>query len=113
MLRIGQRLRMAAAGLAGLLFLSGCGPETMALYGAAATTAMIVETDKTPSDLLGSVATGMDCDTIRAKRDKGAWCRQPDAGVVIEPPLYCYRTLGTVSCYDRPDPYGTGQQEVK
>ena len=106
--------RMARLGgaLLALGLLAGCGPET-ALYGAAATTALIVETDKTPADLIGSVATGMDCDTLRAKRDKGAWCRQPDAGVVIEPPLYCYRTLGTVSCYDRPDPHGTGQQEVR
>lgn len=102
-----------AACLALPLALGACGAETAAVYGAAAATATIVETDKTPPDIIASIATGLDCDTLRAKRDDGAWCRQPDAGVVIEPPLYCYRSLGAVTCYDRPDPYGTGAREVR
>lgn len=26
--------------------------------------------------------------------------------------IYCYRTLGEITCYDRPDPYNGGQRKV-
>lgn len=103
--------RYAAIASLGLM-LGGCeaavGTNAMLF---AASTATIINEDKLPTDILASAVTGMDCDTIRKTRDKGPLCRPPSEQV-IEPPTYCYRTLGTVSCFDRPNPYGYEQRTI-
>ncbi|MBF0268379.1 MAG: hypothetical protein HQL44_07285 [Alphaproteobacteria bacterium] len=70
----------------------------------------LVATGKTATDHVASLATGKDCSTIRAK-DEGQFCvsRNPP---IQRPDVYCYRTLGQVSCYREPDPYGDGAQAV-
>lgn len=102
--------------LGALMLLSavgGCGGSELITPATAlmATGAVIIAEDKTPTDLLASAVTGLDCDTIRKSRDKGPLCR-PEQEEVIEAPVYCYRTLGTINCFDRPDPYGYDQLEV-
>jgi len=68
----------------------------------------IINTDKTLVDHVVSLSTGRDCSTIR-KIDGKSYCKKDP---VPEPPLYCYRTLASVSCYRTPDPYNTGAQTV-
>ena len=92
------------------LILTGCGAEPgfIALAGATST---IINTDKLPTDFIGDAVTGLDCNTIRQTRDKGPLCRAPEQRV-IERPVYCYRTLGDMNCYEQPDPFGDGAQQV-
>ena len=92
-----------------LLALWGCGTETLAV----ASMATIINTDKLPSDYIAEIATGQDCNTLRAKQDGGQVCRDPNAGQVYERPAYCYRTLGQITCYDKPDPYGASTRAVR
>lgn len=94
------------------LSLSACTGGSITSGGLlAATAAVIINEDKTPADLLASAITGLDCDTIRKSRDRGPLCRPPRQDI-IEPPLYCYRTLGTVNCFERPNPYGYEQRTI-
>lgn len=107
-----RKLPLAGLFLAATV-LSGCGgselvtPATLLM----ASGAVIINEDKTPTDLIASAVTGLDCDTIRKSRDKGPLCR-PEQAEVIEKPVFCYRTLGTINCFAEPDPYGYDQQEV-
>lgn len=32
-------------------------------------------------------------------------CTEINSEIVVQRPLYCYRTLGTVDCYSEPNPY--------
>jgi hypothetical protein len=70
----------------------------------------LVATGKTASDHIVSLSTGKDCSTIRAK-DEGQYCVSKNPPIQ-RPDVYCYRTLGQVSCYREPDPYGDGAQAV-
>lgn len=101
------RLR-ALAGLMALLGLGGCGgAASLALTGASLVS--LVTTDKLLTDHLVSWARDEDCSAVKAAEDEG-YCRPPAAGaaddtvLVVKAPLYCYRTLGAVTCYDAPDP---------
>ncbi|MGB1025987.1 MAG: hypothetical protein ACPGYL_05475, partial [Rhodospirillaceae bacterium] len=62
-------------------------------------------TDKTIIDHGASLITGKDCSTVRAT-DGGYYCeeRLPD-NTIVETRLYCYRSLGSIECYDSPQPY--------
>lgn len=107
-------IRALRAGGAALLALAltGCASNLATPAGIfLASTAVVINEDKTPTDLIASAMTGMDCDTIRKSRDKGPLCR-PEEEAVIERPIFCYRTLGTINCFDRPDPYGYPQRTV-
>lgn len=108
-----RRFRTTAAVVLALL-LGGCGiggvePTFLAMAGATAT---VINTDKLPTDFIAEAVTGLDCNSVRQSRDGGALCRSPHREV-IERPIYCYRSLGTVNCYDEPDPYRDGRQPVK
>lgn len=70
----------------------------------------LVATGKTASDHIVSMSTGKDCSTIRAK-DEGQYCVSKNPPIQ-RPDVYCYRSLGQVSCYREPDPYGDGAQAV-
>jgi len=71
--------------------------------------ATVIGTKKTISDHVISLASGKDCSTIR--KDRGlTYCVEDEA--VITPNIYCYKTLATVTCYDRPDPHRGGYQKV-
>ena len=83
-------------------------------FGAAtlATTSFIME-DKLPTDYIAEAVTGKDCSYIRRLEDDGPFCRSQDYGQVIEQPIYCYKSLGNVSCYRSPNPYGDGVLPVQ
>ncbi len=93
------RLRGLVAPLA-LLFLCSCATGVAAL-GIAYT----VQTHRLPSDDLASAILNKDCNSLRQQEEGGAWCRDRNAEKAqgpSQPPIWCYRSLGDVSCYDRP-----------
>ena len=104
------KIRRAVFAASACLALAGCGAEPgfVALAGATST---IINTDKLPTDFIADAVTGLDCNSIRQSRDKGPLCRAPEQRV-IERPVYCYRTLGDMNCYEAPDPFRDGAQQV-
>ena len=86
---------------------SACTAET-AVIGLSL--ASVMATERTPIDHGASVLTGKDCGILHITRDKDSWCReyvdpQEQARSVDYNAPFCYRTLGAISCYDRPDPF--------
>ena len=67
-------------------------------------------TEKPLSDHVVSLASGKNCSSIR--REQGfAYCAEDE----VKPPphnAWCYPTLGSVTCYDSPDPYNGRQTRV-
>lgn len=98
----------AALAILALTACSGAEPGFIAL---AAATSTVVNSDKLPTDFIADAVTGLDCNSIRQSEDKGPLCRAPEQRV-IERPVYCYRTLGNINCYDHPDPYRDGAEQV-
>ena len=90
-----------------LFAVSACGPLVATpgafnLISGQAEILSIMGTEKTISDHIISLSSGKNCSTVR--RERGLhYCEedQPD----IKPQVYCYNTLGRVTCYDRPDPF--------
>ena len=67
--------------------------------------AYTVQTKRLPTDALASAVLNNDCDMVRQGEEGGAWCRDKGAEQergASQPPLWCYRSLGEVNCYDRP-----------
>lgn len=95
MFRFFVKISVPAGLFAALVFLGGCG--IIAIEGAT-----VVATDKTASDHLVSWMSGKDCSVVRSEQGL-EYCVE-DQPPEPEPRVYCYRTLGSVSCYDRPDP---------
>jgi len=96
---------------AAMLFVSGCGPLTLAgmPFVGQAEALTVMTTDKTLADHVISLSSGKNCSTVR--REKGLhYCEEdePDA----KPAVFCYKTLANVTCYDRPDPHAGGYQKV-
>jgi hypothetical protein len=93
--------------LAALLGLAACDPATTATI-AGASLVSLAYTDKTLGDHAASQAFDEDCSVLHTVNKK-PYCQeiptedqsQRLAGQSAS--LYCYRTLGGVSCYDRPD----------
>ena len=89
-----------------LLTLSACG-GTLGMTVIALSTATLIHTDKTVADLAVSWYTKEDCSLLYAAEDE-PYCQpyeplEKDQVAFMNSTLYCYRTLGGVSCYDRPD----------
>ncbi|MEK7820207.1 MAG: hypothetical protein AAB543_03770 [Pseudomonadota bacterium] len=83
-----------------LLALAGCGAVPGFAQVEGATT---VVTEKPLSDHFVSFFSGKNCSTIR--REKGqAYCEEDEMRSGA-PKVYCYRSIGGVNCYDRPDPF--------
>ena len=88
------------------LVLNGCGPLAASpgnfnLVSGQAEILSIVGTDKTIADHLISLSSGKNCSTVR--RERGLhYCEEDEPH--SHPEVYCYKTLGRVTCYDRPDP---------
>ncbi len=109
------RVFVICGGLLGLLGLSACGGE-IGLVMAGASVATLIHTDKTVVDHAVGFSTDRDCSVLYLARDEN-YCKPP---VPIEPgqvaymssALYCYRTLGGVSCYDRPDYTASSQTRL-
>ena len=107
---MGKFLTVAAL----LLAVGGCqGVTPLAIntvlpLGSAGTMATMPQTKKLPSDHLLSWVTGRDCSMISYEQD-GVLC--PDARRVDEGNVYCIKTLGSVECHRRPDPY-YGREQI-
>ncbi len=95
----------------GLILLGGCAESGVGF--AASTIAVIINEDKLPSDFIGDAVSGEDCNSIRRMEDGGPLCRKLITPEFIDRPVYCYRTLGAVECFDKRDPYGTGAQMIE
>ena len=81
-----------------LVVLGGCSivPGVAQLEGA-----FVVGTDKTIEDHIISLSSGKNCSSIR--KEKGmTYCEEDE--LQVKQNIYCYKTLATVTCYDRPDP---------
>jgi hypothetical protein len=92
--------------------LTACG-SAATFYVGSAMLANFVYTDKLPTDYLAELASGQECSFLKAQEDGGPFCRDSFERVVYEAPLYCYRTLGEIACYDKRDPYGPTSTQVR
>lgn len=101
-----MRFRGGLAVLTGLtgLVLGGCSDGGLAATGVASTY-VLSNTGKLPTDHLVSAVTGRDC-SVLALEKTGYYC--PPKIVVDRSGLYCYRTLAGVDCHESPDPYRNG-----
>jgi hypothetical protein len=109
------RRRRAPTGvtiLIAALLVAACGTET-SVYLLGAGMANFIQTDRLPHDYLAELVTGKECNTLAAMRDKGPLCRDSFNPQVYEKPIYCYRTLGQITCYEEPDPYGPTTRRVQ
>lgn len=105
-----------AAALACAAGLAGCGLETAAVAGGA-NVAAYIGTDKTVVDHIATAATGKDCSVLYTNSG-GDYCRphvdpQQEAIRRAENQVYCYDTLGEVTCYDSPDPYANNEIPIR
>ncbi|MEK9671028.1 MAG: hypothetical protein VW268_00805 [Rhodospirillaceae bacterium] len=82
-----------------LIALAGC--EVIAADGVT-----VMATQKTLLDHAVSVGSGKNCSTIRRERGL-SYCVEDEKKPKMN--VYCYRTLGEVTCYDKP--VRDGQQE--
>lgn len=70
------------------------------LTAGALNVATVVATDKTIPDHVVDLATGQDCSLVRYSTG-GYYCVKPlPANKPVETRLYCYRSIGKISCYD-------------
>jgi len=83
--------------LAFTLLIGGCGgiPGISQLQGV-----VVVGTDKTIEDHILSMTSGKNCSVVRKEKDL-YYCEEDEPK--INQNLFCYKTLGSVTCYDRPD----------
>lgn len=88
---------LAAAMLAAAV-LSGCGPGSLEAIS-------LIGTDKTVGDHVISLASGKDCSSVRSEQGK-TYCKE-DQIAAPKPEMYCYRNIGQVTCYEKPQPYGS------
>jgi len=103
------------AGLAFLLcaaLAAACG-SVSTVYVGGAMLANFIYTDKLPTDYIAEFASGQECNFLKAQKDGGPFCRDSFEQIVYEAPLYCYRTLGEIACYDKRDPYGPSTTQVR
>ncbi len=63
--------------------------------------AFLIGTDKTMGDHIVSLTSGKNCSSVRKEKDL-TYCEEDEPQ--IKQNIYCYKTLATVTCYDRPDP---------
>ncbi len=83
--------------------LSGCG------WVVAADIATIPVLGRSIPDGIYSAVTGKDCSVVRLDRGQ-SFCRPTEEPPA--PPPYCTRSLGTVDCWTKPNPFGAQQREV-
>ncbi|NQW00237.1 MAG: hypothetical protein HQ483_11105 [Rhodospirillales bacterium] len=90
-------------GLACLLLLSGCGGlAASGVPGVAQVDVLtVMGTDKTLIDHVVSASSGKDCSSVRL--EQGDYYCEEDRPKITQN-IYCYNTLGSVTCYDRADP---------
>lgn len=68
---------------------------------------VLINTDKTLIDHTVSMISGRDCSTIRAQ-NAGPYCQDKEPPRPLpSQPVYCYRSLASVNCYESPVYSGT------
>jgi hypothetical protein len=84
--------------IAGLMLLAGCAvfPPAAIVNGAS-----LVGSEKTVGDHIMSYVSGKDCSTVRSNLGR-TYCVEDEPNPI--PRVFCYPTIGKVTCYDRPDP---------
>jgi hypothetical protein len=100
-------LLIVLTALAGCTAVTGAPAAMPPLVGIEGLTVM--GTDKTLADHYASFTTGKNCSTVR-KNIGLTYCEEDEVGVQDE--VFCYRTLGRVSCYTVPAPHGESQPSV-
>ena len=90
----------------GALFMTGCSvlPVAAPIEGGS-----VILTDKTMTDHIVSFSSGKNCSVIRQNQGL-TYCEEDEIAPVQG--LYCYQTLGSVTCYDRPDPFNGRQKKI-
>jgi len=117
-----KRARTLALIIISSSLLSAC-ESTAAVVIGAASIATFVQTDKAVTDHAASYFTGQDCSILYAVNDE-EYCQDEDARAAEElaareaaeaqrAQIYCYRTLGKISCYREPDPLASGYARVQ
>ncbi|MDA0702840.1 MAG: hypothetical protein O3A96_06315 [Proteobacteria bacterium] len=104
-----RTVRSLAFGAMALLALNACMAGSVAVTGAEM--ASNITTDKTLVDHATSFVTGMDCSSIHSANGY-SYCNDIEDEEAATP-SYCYRSLGAITCYDRPDPYGDNAVAVE
>jgi hypothetical protein len=95
-------MRFLAAFVLMFPLLAGCAPGIVP--GAAQLEGVsTLATEKPLSDHVISIFSGKNCSSIR--REKGLTYCEEDELQSAAPKVYCYRSIGGVTCYDRPDPF--------
>ena len=79
-------------------------PQMMGIEGAT-----VVSTGKTISDHIVSFSTGKNCSTARKNTGKH-YCEEDEVGAPDE--VFCYNTLGDVTCYASPTPHGENRRHL-
>lgn len=69
----------------------------------------VITTGKTISDHVFSYSSGKNCSTLRRKTGQN-FCEEDDISLPEE--VYCYNSLGSVNCFEKPVPYGQGKKAV-
>lgn len=105
----------AAILMACLFALSGCGG--MMLTFAGANLVSVIHSDKTLPDFAISGETGKNCTLLHAARNE-PYCQSPlpdqtEVLADLAANRYCYRTLGGIDCYDRPDYVASGLTRIE
>ncbi len=73
-------------------------PQVMGIEGAT-----MIGTGKSITDHIFSFSTGKNCSTLR-KNTGRHYCEEDEVTVPEE--VFCYNTLGDVTCYGQPAPHG-------
>ena len=85
------------------------GTAAIAMAGISATSFAL--TDKFPVDHVATWVSGEECSALQAERT-GEYCRteaeiaaaERAADPLQQPRVYCYRTIGEITCQSEPDP---------
>lgn len=112
----------AAPALMMLLLLAACGGE-VGLVLAGASVASFATTDKFLADHAVSYATGEECSALQFEQT-GEYCMDPEEialaeaaaeerRLAAESQLFCYRTLGDITCYRDQDYQASAAQQVR
>ena len=108
-------LRMTALG-ACLLGLTACEPSTQVMLSGASLVSL-AHTDKTLGDHFNTWAFDKDCSILQFSNGED-YCQEYEdeaakaAEAAAQPVLHCYRTIGGVSCYEKPDRSASAQTKV-
>ena len=98
-----------------VLLVAACTPFDAGIM-AGTTVISLLETDKTPTDHILSQVMNKDCSSKRLLEGADHMCLDENANasktVAQAAPSYCYRTLGNVTCYTEPNPFGSNASQV-